>query len=378
MKYPTVRTIFDRRHIASKTVCSTVYIEVLHNRVRRFYNTGVKVYAGQWHPQKMVICRPDSFTLNQRISVQINKIQSFINICIENDRPFNFDELAKYMSYGEDTASFLDYMEARIEERELRPNTVKNHKSTVGILKEFGHIVSFSDLTVERIREFDEWLHKKYTNQTSIHFRHKTLKAYINEAIRGGLVKHNPYDMVPIRRGKSDRRKYLEEWELKQIKEAEMPNASLTKIRDLFVFQCYTGLAYADLAKFDFSEVVKRNGKYIVRDARQKSDEIFYLVLLSPAVEILKKYDYKLPIVTNQQYNLRLKAVADYAEIDKNLTTHMARHTFAGICINKGINIETLAQMMGHTDIKTTQIYARIFNRTVESAFDSLEESLGI
>lgn len=104
MKYPTVRTIFDRRHIGTKTVCSTVYIEVLHNRVRRFYNTGVKVYAGQWHPQKMVICRADSFTLNQRISAQVNKIQSFINICIENDRSFGFDDLAKYMSYGEDTS----------------------------------------------------------------------------------------------------------------------------------------------------------------------------------------------------------------------------------------------------------------------------------
>lgn len=376
MKYPTVRTVFDRRKIATREICSTVYVELLHNRVRRYYNTGVKVYAGEWHPQKMVVNRADSYTLNQRISALVNKIQSYINMCIESDSTFEFDNLAKYLSFGENKASFTDFMETRINERELRPNTVKNHLSTLKILQEFGRIVSFADITVPKIREFDEWLHMKYKNQTSVHFRHKVLKAYINEAIRAGLVKHNPYDMVQIQRGKSNRRKFLEEWELQQIMDADMPNASLSKVRDLFVFQCYTGMAYADLAKFDFSKVVQRNGKYIVRDARQKSDEIFYLVLLSPAVEVLRRYDYRLPAITNQQYNLRLKAVADYAKIEKNLTTHMARHTFAGICINNGVKIETLAQMMGHTDIKTTQIYAKIFNKTVESAFESLEQTL--
>lgn len=357
MKYPTVRAIFDRRKIATHTICSTVYVEVSHERVRRYFNTGVKIFAGEWHPQKMVVNRADSYTLNQRISALVNKIQGFINMCIDSDRLFEFDKLAQYMSYGDETASFIEFMEVRIKERELRPNTIKNHRTSLKVLKEFGNIVTFTDLTVERIREYDEWLHKRYKNQTSIHFHHKELKVYVNEAKRAGLIKQNPYDMVQIKKGKSDRRRYLEEWELEQIKTAKMPNASLTRIRDVFVFQCYTGLAYADLVKFDFSKVVVRNGKYIVRDARQKSDEIFYLVLLSPAIEVLKKYDFKLPIITNQQYNLRLKAVADYAEIEKNLTTHMARHTFAGICINNGIPIETLAQMMGHTDIKTTQIY---------------------
>lgn len=376
MKYPTVRAIFDRRKIATHTICSTVYVEVSHERVRRYFNTGVKIFAGEWHPQKMVVNRADSYTLNQRISALVNKIQGFINMCIDSDRLFVFDKLAQYMSYGDETASFIEFMEVRIKERELRPNTIKNHRTSLKVLKEFGNIVTFTDLTVERIREYDEWLHKRYKNQTSIHFHHKELKVYVNEAKRAGLIKQNPYDMVQIKKGKSDRRRYLEEWELEQIKTAKMPNASLTRIRDVFVFQCYTGLAYADLVKFDFSKVVVRNGKYIVRDARQKSDEIFYLVLLSPAIEVLKKYDFKLPIITNQQYNLRLKAVADYAEIEKNLTTHMARHTFAGICINNGIPIETLAQMMGHTDIKTTQIYARIFNKTVESAFDRLEQTL--
>ncbi len=223
---------------------------------------------------------------------------------------------------------------------------------------------------------YDEWLHRQPYVQTTIHSYHKYLKIYIHDAMRHELLSEDPYVSVKIERGKSATRKYLDEGELEKIRKALIPHASLSQVRDLFVFQCFTGLAYADLANFDFTKVVERDGRYIVHDTRKKSDEDFYIVLLSPAVEILKRYDYVLPVITNQQYNLRLKAVADYAGLEKNLTSHMARHTFAGICINNGTRIETLAQMMGHTDIKTTQIYAKIFNKTVESAFDELEKKL--
>lgn len=376
MIYPTIRTIFDRRKIATREICSTVYVEVLHKRVRKLYNTGVKVYAGEWSASKMVINRADSFFLNQHISTLLNKIQNFISRCIQNNKAFDFEDLSRYLSYDESTNSFLTFMETRMMERKLRPNTLKNHRSSLNILKEFNGIKTFDDLTAENVRKYDRWLHERYTRQTSVYFHHKELKAYINEAIRAGLITNNPYNLVRISHGRSDARRYLEDWELEKIKSAKMPNPSLSKVRDLFVFQCYTGLAYVDLSKFDFSKVIERRGKYILRDVRQKSDEDYYIVLLTPAVEILKKYDYKLPIITNQQYNLRLKAVADHSGLDKNLTSHMARHTFAGICINNGINIEILAQMMGHTDIKTTQIYAKIFNKTVESAFDELERKL--
>ena len=357
MKYPSIRLIFDRTKTATKDKPGTVYVEVLHNRVRRYYNTGVRVCTGQWSDSKMVINHPDSFSLNQRINSIRSKVEFYINKCITDDRTFSFDGLEIYLSAKSNTNSFIDFMQSRIEERtDLRPNTIKNHRTSLSILKEFGEIESFDDITPDKIRRYDAWLHKKYNSQTSVHFHHKELKVYINEAIRAGIIKQNPYDLIPVSRGKSSLRRYLEEEEIEMIKHADMPTESLSRVRDLFIFQCYTGLAYADLAKFDFSKAVNRGGKYIVYDARQKSGEDFYLVLLSPAVEILKKYDFKLPQITNQQYNLRLKSVADYAKITKNLTSHMARHSFAVYCVNNGIAIETLARMMGHNDIKTTQI----------------------
>ena len=99
-------------------------------------------------------------------------------------------------------------------------------------------------------------------------------------------------------------------------------------------------------------------------------------MLLSPAVEILKKYDFKLNVLTNQKYNLYLKVIANAAGLGNSLTSHMARHTFAVYCLNHGVPIEILSKMMGHTDIRTTQLYAKVANKSVESAFELLENNL--
>lgn len=111
-------------------------------------------------------------------------------------------------------------------------------------------------------------------------------------------------------------------------------------------------------------------------DIRLKTEENYFIVLLSPAMEILRKYDYVLPIISNQQYNLRLKIVADYAGLDRNLTVHMSRHTFATMCLNNGVKMENVSKMLGHTNVRTTQQYAKVLNAEVEKDFEMLERIL--
>lgn len=115
---------------------------------------------------------------------------------------------------------------------------------------------------------------------------------------------------------------------------------------------------------------------YVILDIRLKTEENYFIVLLSPAMEILKKYDYVLPIISNQQYNLRLKIVADYAGLDRNLTVHMSRHTFATMCLNNGVKMENVSKMLGHTNVRTTQQYAKVLNAEVEKDFEMLERIL--
>ena len=116
--------------------------------------------------------------------------------------------------------------------------------------------------------------------------------------------------------------------------------------------------------------------KYVIADRRLKTNEDYFIVLLSPAVAILQKYDFNLPLISNQKYNDFLKVAACYAHIEKTLTTHCARHTFAVFALNSGVPIEVVSKMLGHTNIKTTQLYAKILNTEVEKGFDLLESRL--
>lgn len=144
----------------------------------------------------------------------------------------------------------------------------------------------------------------------------------------------------------------------------------------MFLFQCYTGLAYADLSRFDWNKVEKRGDKYIYTAQRQKTGSNFYIVLLPRSIEILKKYNMSIPHYSVQYYTSTLHEIEKELGLKKRLTTHVARHTFATMCLNSDIKIEVLARMLGHSDIKTTQIYAKLYNSTIEKAFDKLDKNL--
>lgn len=379
MKYPSIRFVFDRKHQATKTTKGLVQLEVTSERKRKWISTGVKLYSDQWDNRRMVINSPDMLSLNKNLTEQRQRIQDWVHDLERRTEEFEFDKLDRFLATRLISDRFIDYIEERINERtDIKESTKRAQRKLINSLKAFKQIIYFTDLTKKNILAYDTWLHKQNYVQTTVHSYHKFMKIYINDAIRAELIEHNPYDGLKIDRGKSSTRKYLTEKEVEAIRNAEIDLPRIDRVRDLFLFQCYTGFAYAELANFDFTKVIERNGKYIVHDTRQKTDEPFYIVLLSPAVAILKKYNFELPVISNQQYNLQLKVLASFAKLDKSLTSHMGRHTFAVFVLNHGVAIENLAKMMGHSDIKTTQIYAQVLNTAVEREFERLEEQLGM
>ena len=377
MKYPTVRFVFDRKHTASKTTKGTVQIEILFERKRKWISTGVRLYSDQWNDKTKVKNTVQSVDLNERLDAQMQNINEFINNLIKNKEAFSFDKLEHFLKYSQQKESFIDFIKRRVSERtDLRKGTLNTHASLINSLEEFGRIVYFSDITTANIMYYDDFLHKKYTKQTTIHGYHKRLKRYINESIKYELIKENPYNKLKFDRGKSEGIKYLTIEQINQIRSLEIASESIDKARDLFIFQCFTGLSYADLFKFDFSTVIERKNKFFIRDVRVKTQEEYFLMLLKPAMEILRKYDFKLPAISNYQYNLRLKIVQELAKIKLSLHSHMARHSFAVMALNMGVSIENLAKMMGHTDIKTTQIYAKVLNKSVQEEFEKMDSKL--
>lgn len=378
MKYPTMRFVFDRKKLATKQKKGLVQIEVLSERKKKYISTSVKLYSDQWHEKRKVINSVNSIELNALLDGQMANLQKFVLELVHNNQPFDFEKLDAFLEKSTVSKSFIDFVRNRIHERtDIEKSTRKQHRTLLQSLEKFGKINYMDDLTKANITLYNEFLHQQGISQPTIYNYHKRMKRYIHEAMKFGLLDADPYNGLSFERGKFEKRKYLTEKELETIRSCKINVPSIDRVRDLFLFQCYTGLAYADFEKFDFEkDVEERNGKYIIADRRKKTNEDYKIVLLSPAIEILKKYDYKLPVITNQKYNVSLKVVAQYAGIDKNITTHMGRHTFAVFALNNGVPIEIVSKMLGHTNIRTTQIYAKVLNSEVEKGFDLLEKKI--
>ena len=130
------------------------------------------------------------------------------------------------------------------------------------------------------------------------------------------------------------------------------------------------------MAHFNFEEMAKFvDGAYRVKEERVKTGNKYNITLLPPAMDILKKYDYKLPVQCMQVYNRNLQAIQYRAGIETRCSSHVGRHTFAVICLNNNVRIEVVKEFLGHKDIKTTAIYAKIVDKTVNKAFDNLKNA---
>lgn len=146
------------------------------------------------------------------------------------------------------------------------------------------------DLTKSNITLYDDFLHQQEISQPTIYNYHKRLKRYLHEAMKFGMLYEDSYVGLHLERGKFEKRKYLTEEEMKTIHSYKINVPAIDRVRDLFLFQCYTGLAYTDFEKFDFEkDVEERNGKYIVADRRKKTNEDYKIVLLTPAIEVVAK-----------------------------------------------------------------------------------------
>lgn len=180
----------------------------------------------------------------------------------------------------------------------------------------------------------------------------------------GWLVK-DPFANYKIRLKKVDRG-YLTQEEVEAIMAKQFPTKRLEQVRDIFVFSCFCGLAYIDVKKLRKDNIrTSFDGNLWIMGKREKTDVSFNIPLLDIPKQILEKYetlpnDQILPIPSNQKMNAYLKEIGDLCEINKDLSFHCARHTFATLTLSKGVSIESVSKMLGHTNIKTTQIYARI------------------
>lgn len=351
--------------------CAAVEIRVTHERKCVYVSTGIKLYAGQWK-REQVVNRIDIIDLNKRITEIKARIDDYINKLIRREEEFSLDKFKAWMD-GEQGKKicFLEWLEERIVSRQdIRDSSRKNQMKLVGKLEEFGKIKNWEHLTQRNIKAFDDFLHSQELKQSTVWGYHKALKTYINEALKCELTDKNPYLGFKIDRGKTEWGKFLTVEELERLESATLPAVSLEKVRDMFIVQCYTGLAFSDLMNADFTKTKEVDGMTMLAGSRKKTDTDFSVVISPKVKNILARHGGNLPKMSNEQYNLRLKIIAQAAGIDKPLSSHWGRRTCGMLLLNEGYPIEVVAKVLGHTDIKTTQTaYAKILDETVVREF---------
>lgn len=391
MKYPTTRFVFDRKNTATKKKDALIQVEVLLSGKKKYVTTGVKVYKDQWN-EKMHICNTDNADVqNARITQVKNSIDEYIQEVAKNGSEWDWDAFVRFVdSPRRKNESFIDYVERRINERnDIRESTKKCHRKILGSLMEFGKIITFDELTKANIADYYGWLlGREYTkigkdgtevkslmnNSTSASYM-KILRTYIHDAITHDVIDRDPSLGIKVKRGDYEQTRWLTEEEIKKIEKAKLSSGSLVRVRDLFIFSCNCGLAFSDLMDFKPEKLEKEGNETYLYGKRIKTGQEYIVLILPKAKEILEKYNYQLPHYSNQQYNARLKDLANEAGVDKKISSHYGRISFGFMALNQGVRIEVVSKAMGHATISETQrTYSRILKKTVVSEMSALKD----
>ena len=248
---------------------------------------------------------------------------------------------------------------------------------------------NISDINLKEINhsflyDFEVYLKTNYgcAQNTTTKFMQR-LRSVIIIAKNNGWIHIDPYANYKFHLEKTERA-FLTEQELERLIQKKFSIKRLEQVRDIFVFSCFTGLAYIDVSNMQESNIRQAFDESLwIMGKRVKTGVSYRVPLLEIPKRIIEKYkgtlpDGKmLPIITNQKMNAYLKEIADICLIDKVLTFHCARHTFATtVTLSKGVSIESVSKMLGHTNIKTTQIYARITDNKISNEMNVLAGKL--
>ncbi len=375
-----------------------IYVRFTVNSKRVDLSTSVFINPNHWDGAKQRINDkiPGSYVINQRLDKLKTEIQDIFNQLKSNGEDFSVNSIKNILLNTNDSKGVLHVFDYYLDSILAKLNkgysmeTYKHYKSSRKRLSEF---IKFqykkSDYLLDSIDyrfldSFDIYLKKEFNvHQNTAWNYHKHLRRVLNLAVSMEYIVKNPYHKFKVGLEETHR-EFLTLEELSRIEKKQIQIERLNAVRDIFVFACYTGLSYSDISKLNRNHIRKGSNKkeWIIID-RTKTNNRCRIPILPKAKEILKLYaDYPknlskgflLPVLTNQKMNSYLKELGDICGINKSITMHMARHTFAtSITLGNGVPIETVSKILGHTSLKTTQIYARVLDQKISDDMEQLQ-----
>lgn len=392
-----------RAKVNNLGVCP-IYTRVTVNAKRFEFSTNKYINPDKWSSEgsKVKGTNEEARTINSHLDYLKNQVLEAEKKLFKKDISITSENLKNELFGCSETKRMLvpifqDHNN-KIKElvgKEYAPGTLERYTTSLKHTIEFMQWkYSVSDIDITKIdhafiTDYEFWLRsvRNCANNTAVKYI-KNFNKIIKICLANDWLDKNPFANYKSK-VKEVERVYLNESEIQTIIEKDFKTERLSLVRDIFLFSCFTGLAYIDVKNLTKSHInYGIDGEQWIFTHRQKTESASKIPILPVTQMIIDKYenhpqclneDKLLPILSNQKMNAYLKEIAGVCEIDKELTFHIARHTFATtVTLTNGVPIESVSKMLGHKNLRTTQHYAKVLDRKVSDDMKVLKEKFNI
>jgi integrase len=368
------RLVYNRKKQLNKQGTALVQVEASLNQRKVYFKTNIYLKPEHWDKRiSQVIVHPQADDLNSMLFEFVLHLQGIELALWKRGVPATLSLLKDAMKKNRPVnVTFPVFAKEYVTHSDRRESTKENLYTTITVLQEFRPGLDFKDITYTFLKDFEVYLREKGNGVNTVAKHLRQLRTLVNEAINQGYIHADAY---PFRKFKikqeKGRHEFLTPDELKKLENLEVSDRKLRHVLDAFLFCCYVGLRFSDFCQLKQSNFIKVNGKKWLHFKSIKTGiELhlpLHLLFEGKALAILDKYNIAefASLGSNSEVNKCLAQITMMARIKKHVTYHTARHTCATLLIHQGVPITTVQRLLGHTSVKTTEIYSEILSNTI-------------
>lgn len=383
--------VYNRKKCLNKKGMALVQVEAYLGRKKKYFSTKVYLKPEQWDNKKLIVKNhPNADALNRLIYEFVATIEKKELELWQQGKRISLELLKNALTTQENNSSFISFFRQEVMNSSLKDSTKRNHLSTLMLLQEFKKNITFSDLTFELISSFEYFLQLKgyHTNTIAKHMKH--LKRHVNIAINKEYIEIQKYAFRKYKiKTIENKHTHLVPEELERLENLILSGryVKLQKSLDAFLFCCYAGMRYSDFINLSSENFVDINQEtWLIYKSVKTGTEVrlpLYLLFSGKGIAILNKYRDNLEdffhLRDNSNVNKDLIIITRLAGLSKRISFHSGRHSCAtSVLLANGVPIETVSKILGHTNIRTTQIYARITDLKVSGDMEMLAQKLDV
>ena len=368
------RLVYNRKKQLNKQGTALVQVEASLSQRKVYFKTNIYLKPEHWDRRtSQIIVHPQADDLNSMLFEFVLHLQGVELALWKRGVPATLSLLKDAMKKNRPVnVTFPVFAKEYVQHSDRRESTKENLYTTITVLQEFRPGLDFKDITYTFLKDFEAYLREKGNGVNTVAKHLRQLRTLINEAINQGYIHADAY---PFRKFKIKQEKgrhaFLTPDELRKLEKIEISDKKLRHVLDAFLFCCYVGLRFSDFCQLSPANFIKINGKkWLYFKSIKTGIELripLHLLFEGKALAILERYSIEefASLGSNSEVNKALSVIAGMARIKKHVTYHTARHTCATLLIHQGVPITTVQKLLGHTSVKTTEIYSEILSNTI-------------